>query len=209
MSNVSAVASVKSTVVCLDLEGVLIPEIWIAVAGKTGIKELTRTTRDEPNYDKLMSYRLNILKKNGIKLRDVQRVIAGLSPLPGAQQFVKKLKASAQLIILSDTFYEFAGPLMKQLDYPTLFCHRLKISSNGYIQKHILRQSDQKRKAVKSLQKLNFRVCAAGDSYNDTTMLLAADKGVLYRPPLNVIQDFPQLPVSRNYSDLYKKLGVK
>lgn len=199
---------IKSKIVCLDLEGVLVPEIWVAVAKKTGIKSLMRTTRDEPNYDKLMAFRIDILKKNNIRLCDIQRVISTVSPLPGAKKFIQKIKSSTQLVILSDTFYEFAGPLMAQLDYPTLFCHRLEVSPSGYIEKHILRQKNQKQKAVKAFQSLNYYVCAAGDSYNDTTMLLSADRGVFYRPPTNVVQDFPSLPVATNYSDLYQLLGI-
>ena len=191
------------TIACLDLEGVLVPEIWINVAERTGIDALRATTRDIPDYDELMQQRLGILEENQLGLPDVQDVIAGMGPLDGAKDFLDWLKSEFQVVILSDTFYEFAAPLMKQLDYPTLFCHRLEIDSdNGKIVNYHLRQKDQKREAVKAFHSLNFKVIAAGDSYNDTTMLGEADAGILFRPPDNVIEEFPQFPVTRNYQEM-------
>ena len=186
---------------CLDLEGVLLPEIWIKFAEKTGIEELKLTTRDIPDYDQLMMGRLAILKKHNLKLQDIQDVIEALSPLDGACDFLQWLKSEFQVIILSDTFYEFAQPLMKKLDYPTLFCHKLITDDAGNIVNYELRQSDQKTKAVKALQGLNFKVISAGDSYNDTGMLQQADAGILFCPPEKVIQEFPQFPVTRNYNE--------
>jgi phosphoserine / homoserine phosphotransferase len=186
---------------CLDLEGVLLPEIWIKFAEKTGIEELKLTTRDIPDYDQLMMGRLAILKKHNLKLQDIQDVIEGLSPLDGACDFLQWLKSEFQVIILSDTFYEFAQPLMKKLDYPTLFCHKLITDDAGNIVNYELRQSDQKTKAVKALQGLNFQVISAGDSYNDTGMLQQADAGILFCPPEKVIREFPQFPVTRNYNE--------
>jgi len=186
---------------CLDLEGVLLPEIWIKFAEKTGIEELKLTTRDIPDYDQLMMGRLAILKKHNLKLQNIQDVIEALSPLDGACDFLQWLKSEFQVIILSDTFYEFAQPLMKKLDYPTLFCHKLITDDAGNIVNYELRQSDQKTKAVKALQGLNFQVISAGDSYNDTGMLQQADAGILFCPPEKVIQEFPQFPVTRNYNE--------
>ena len=186
---------------CLDLEGVLLPEIWIKFAEKTGIEELNLTTRDIPDYDQLMMGRLAILKKHNLKLQDIQDVIEALSPLDGACDFLQWLKSEFQVIILSDTFYEFAQPLMKKLDYPTLFCHKLITDDAGNIVNYELRQSDQKTKAVKALQGLNFQVISAGDSYNDTGMLQQADVGILFCPPEKVIREFPQFPVTRNYNE--------
>ena len=186
---------------CLDLEGVLLPEIWIAFAEKTGIEQLRLTTRDIPNYDELMQGRLKILKDNILKLIDIQNVIKTLSPLAGAIDFLAWLKSEFQVIILSDTFYQFVGPLMKSLDYPTLFCNELTVDSKGSITGYRLRQKDGKTKAVSALKKLNFKVIAAGDSYNDTGMLQEADAGILFCPPDNVIKEFPQFPVSRNYEE--------
>ncbi|KRP06965.1 MAG: phosphoserine phosphatase [Methylophilales bacterium BACL14 MAG-120920-bin58] len=186
---------------CLDLEGVLLPEIWIKFAEKTGIEELKLTTRDIPDYDQLMMGRLAILKKHNLKLQDIQDVIEALSPLDGACDFLQWLKSEFQVIILSDTFYEFAQPLMKKLDYPTLFCHKLITDDAGNIVNYELRQSDQKTKAVKALQGLNFQVISAGDSYNDTGMLQQADAGILFCPPEKVIREFPQFPVTRNYNE--------
>ena len=189
-------------VACLDLEGVLIPEIWINFAERTGIEELRRTTRDEPDYDKLMRYRLDILADKGLGLPDIQEVIAGLSPLDGASDFVDDLRADMQVIILSDTFYQFAKPLMAQLGWPTLFCHDLEVNGSGKVVDYHLRQQDSKRKAVEALRSLNFQTIASGDSYNDTTMLKAADAGILFQPPDNVVAEFPQFPVTRSYSEL-------
>lgn len=189
-------------IVCLDLEGVLVPEIWINVAERTGIDALRRTTRDEPDYDKLMRGRLAILDEHGLGLPDIQDVIAGMDALPGAVEFVEWVRSRTQLIILSDTFEQFATPLMKKLGWPTLFCHRLEVEPGGRISGWTLRQLDAKRKAVEALLGLNFRVVAAGDSYNDTAMLGAAHAGILYRPPQNVIDEFPQFPVTRSYDEL-------
>lgn len=188
--------------VCLDLEGVLAPEIWIAFADATGIGELRRTTRDEPDYDKLMRGRLALLRQHRLGLPDIQRVIAAMSPLPGAKEFLAALRRDYQVVILSDTFYEFAMPLMAQLDYPTLFCHRLETDADGFVSGYRLRLADQKRQAVKRFKELNFRVIAAGDSYNDMAMLAEADAGILFHPPQNVIDEFPQFPVARDYAAL-------
>jgi phosphoserine/homoserine phosphotransferase len=190
-------------IACLDLEGVLVPEIWINVAERTGIKELRATTRDIPDYDVLMKQRLKILDQHGLKLADIQQVIAGMGPLPGAHEFLNRLRERFQVIILSDTFYDFAAPLMKQLGHPTLLCHRLKIDGEGRVADYHLRMPDQKREAVKALHHLKFKVIAAGDSYNDTSMLAEADAGILFCPPKNVIEQFPQFPVTTSYNDLY------
>ena len=189
-------------VACLDLEGVLVPEIWINVAERTGIAELRRTTRDEPNYDVLMKRRLEILSQNGLGLRDIQEVIGGMRPLPGAPEFLNWLKERYQVVILSDTFYDFAKPLMAQLGFPTLFCHNLEIADDGRVVDYHIRLRDHKRETVKSLRGLNFPVVAAGDSYNDTAMLGEADAGILFRPPDNVIKEFPQFPVTTTYDEL-------
>ena len=193
---------------CLDLEGVLLPEIWIKFAEKAGIEGLKLTTRDIPNYDDLMQGRLKILKQHNLKLNDIQAVIETLSPLDGAQEFLRWLKSEFQVIILSDTFYQFAGPLMKQLDYPTLLCHKLIVEADGEISGYKLRQQDQKTKAVKALQGLNLQVISAGDSYNDTGMLQQADAGILFCPPENVIREFPQFPVATDY-DQFKELFLQ
>jgi phosphoserine/homoserine phosphotransferase len=193
---------------CLDLEGVLLPEIWIKFAEKTGIEELKLTTRDIPDYDELMRGRLSILKQKNLKIKDIQDVITTLSPLDGAVDFLNWLKSEFQVIILSDTFYQFAGPLMKQLSYPTLFCHNLIINDEGVIVDYKLRQQDQKTKAVKALQGLNLQVISAGDSYNDTGMLQQADGGILFCPPQRVIDEFPQFPVARSYEE-FKELFIE
>ena len=190
-------------IACLDLEGVLVPEIWINVAERTGIKELRATTRDVPDYDALMRQRLRILDEHHLKLADIQAVIAGMGPLPGAHDFLNRLREKFQVIILSDTFYDFAAPLMKQLGHPTLLCHRLKIDAAGRVADYHLRMPDQKREAVKALHYLKFKVIAAGDSYNDTAMLAEADAGILFCPPQNVIEQFPQFPVTTTYDELY------
>lgn len=187
---------------CLDLEGVLVPEIWIAFAEKTGIEKLRLTTRDIPDYDELMRGRLEILDQHKLKLSDIQAVIREIKPLDGAKEFLNWLKSEFQVIILSDTFYEFAGPLMAQLDYPTLFCHSLVVGEDGRIVNYELRLADGKTKAVNALKGLNFQAIAAGDSYNDTGMLKAADAGILFCPPDNVIREFPQFPVTRNYQEM-------
>ena len=191
---------------CLDLEGVLLPEIWIAFAEKTGVAPLKLTTREIPDYDELMQGRLKILNDNNLKLIDIQNVIKTLSPLAGAIDFLAWLKSEFQVIILSDTFYQFVGPLMKSLDYPTLFCNDLIVNSKGDITGYQLRQKDGKTKAVLALKKLNFKVIAAGDSYNDTGMLQEADAGILFCPPDNVIKEYPQFPVSRNYEEFKNTL---
>lgn len=186
---------------CLDLEGVLIPEVWIAVAEATGIDGLRRTTRDEPDYDALMRYRLDLLARNGLTLPEIQRVIGTLDPLPGAVEMVGWLRERFQLVILSDTFYEFGMPFMAKLGYPTLLCHKLIVEGDRIVD-YALRLPDQKRAAVRAFHALSFRVIAAGDSYNDTAMLTEADAGVLFRPPANVIAEFPQFPVTTDYDGL-------
>jgi phosphoserine / homoserine phosphotransferase len=189
-------------IVCLDLEGVLVPEIWIAFSERTGIPELRRTTRDEPDYDKLMQGRLALLRRHGLGLPDIQRVIAEMGPEPGARAFLDALRQRYQVVILSDTFYEFAMPLMAQLGMPTLFCHRLEADAQGFVSAYHLRMPDQKRAGVEAFRALNFRVIAAGDSYNDTAMLMAAHAGILFRPPRNVVAEFPQFPAVESYPDL-------
>ncbi len=189
-------------IACLDLEGVLVPEIWINVADRTGIAELRRTTRDEPDYDKLMRRRLEILDENKLRLPDIQAVIGGMRPLDGANEFLDWLRSHFQVLILSDTFEEFAKPLMAQLGYPTLFCNSLVVEADGRISDYRIRIRDGKRKAVMGLKLINFDVVAAGDSYNDTTMLKEADHGILFCPPENVIREFPQFPVTRDYVEL-------
>jgi len=193
-------------VVCLDLEGVLVPEVWINVAERTGIEALRRTTRDEPDYDKLMRYRLEILEREGIDLPRIQEVIGGLDPLEGAVAFLDRLRERHQVIVLSDTFAQFAKPLMRKLGWPTLFCHELVVDEAGRIRDYRLRLPDQKRESVQALRALRFRVIAAGDSYNDTTMLGAADAGILFRPPPNVVRDFPQYPVTATYEALERAI---
>ncbi|KZY63000.1 phosphoserine phosphatase/homoserine phosphotransferase bifunctional protein [Oleiphilus sp. HI0071] len=188
--------------VCLDLEGVLIPEIWIAFAEKTGIEELKATTRDIPDYDVLMQQRLRILDQHGYGLKEIQEVIDTLDPLPGAKEFVQWLNERFQLIILSDTFYEFGMPFMAKLGFPTLFCHKLEVADDGRITNYLLRQKDPKRQSVRAFQLLNYRVIAAGDSYNDTTMLKQAEAGILFKSPQNVIDEFPQFPAVHTYDDL-------
>jgi phosphoserine/homoserine phosphotransferase len=190
-------------IICLDLEGVLIPEIWINVAEETGIDELRATTRDIPNYDDLMQQRLRILDQNNIGLPIIQEVIARLNPMNGAVDFLDKLRKHFQVIILSDTFYEFAEPFMKKLNMPTLFCHRLEISKSDKIINYHLRMKDHKREAIKAFHNLNYTIYAAGDSYNDTSMLTEADKGFLFMAPENVITEFPQFPSLKSYDDLW------
>lgn len=189
-------------VACLDLEGVLVPEVWINVAERTGIDALRRTTRDEPDYDVLMTGRLEVLAEHGLGLPEIQEVIGGMEPLPGAPAFLDWLRERFPVIILSDTFYEFAAPLMRQLGWPTLFCHRLEVDPRGRVTGYRLRQRDQKRRAVQALRSLEFAVIAAGDSYNDTAMLAEADAGILFRPPDNVIREFPQFPVTTDYDGM-------
>ena len=185
------------------MEGVLTPEIWIAVSEKTGIPELRRTTREEPDYDKLMKERLNLLDRHGLKLSDIQRVIGSLRPLDGALEFLRELRATAQVIILSDTFEEFAQPLLRQLEWPTLLCHKLEVV-NDRIVNYKLRVNDQKKKAVAALKSLNYNVVAAGDAYNDTAMLKEANVGFLFRAPENVRKEFPQFKAVETYRELLK-----
>ena len=189
-------------IACLDLEGVLIPEIWIAFAEVTGIPELRATTRDVPDYDRLMRQRLDLLARHDLGLQEIQEVIATLEPLPGAAEFLDWLRERFQVVILSDTFYEFAQPLMRQLGFPTLLCHRLEIDTGGRVTGYRLRQPNPKRQAVLALQTLYYRVIAAGDSYNDTTMLAQADAGILFSAPANVVAEFPQFPAVETYADL-------
>tara|TARA_S200000501_G_C20766084_1_gene718371 strand:- start:21 stop:644 length:624 start_codon:yes stop_codon:yes gene_type:complete len=188
--------------ICLDLEGVLIPEIWINVAERTGISTLNRTTRDEPDYDRLMSYRLGILDQNDIKMDDITSTIGSMNPMEGAIEFLGSLESRWPTLLLSDTFSQFAKPMMKKLGYPTLLCHTLLIDETGRIEDWKIRCDDHKRKTVESLMQMNYQVIAAGDSYNDTSMLSAASAGILFRPPENVIAEFPQFPVARDYSEL-------
>ncbi len=197
----------RPVLACLDLEGVLVPEIWINVAKKTGISELSLTTRDVPDYDLLMKRRLEILEQRRLRLPDIQAVIATMAPLEGAGGFLNWLRERCQVIILSDTFYEFALPLMQQLDYPTLFCNRLEVDEGGRITNYHLRLPDQKRQSVAALKQLRFRVVAAGDSYNDTSMLAEADAGILFRPPDTIIKEFPQFPVARTYLELKEQFS--
>ena len=187
---------------CLDLEGVLVPEIWIAFAEQTGIEKLRLTTRDIPDYDELMRGRLKILDENNLKLADIQKVIRKIKPLEGANDFLGWLKSEFQVIILSDTFYHFAGPLMAQLEYPALLCNELVVDGKGRITDYRLRQADGKTKAVTALQSLNFQVIAAGDSYNDTGMLKQADAGIFFRPPESIIKEFPEFPVTHQYDEM-------
>jgi phosphoserine/homoserine phosphotransferase len=189
-------------IACLDLEGVLVPEIWIAFAEKTGIEALKKTTRDEPDYDVLMRYRLDILREQGLGLNEIQEVIATLEPLPGAIDFVDWLRERFQVVILSDTFYEFASPLMKQLGYPTLLCHKLETADDGTVIDYHLRQANPKRQAVVGFKSMYYRTIAAGDSYNDTTMLAEADAGILFHAPDNVIAEFPQFPAVQTFADI-------
>ena len=193
-------------IVCLDLEGVLVPEIWIEFAQRSGIADLARTTRDEPDYDKLMQGRIEILGRHGLGLPDIQKVIAGMHPLGGAREFLDWLRAKYQVVILSDTFVEFAAPLMRQLGHPTLFCHELVVASDGRVCDYRLRMQDQKRASVKAFRELNFHTIAAGDSYNDTGMLAAAHAGILFRPPESVASAFPQFPVTRSYGELQRAI---
>nr|WP_202410309.1 bifunctional phosphoserine phosphatase/homoserine phosphotransferase ThrH [Pseudomaricurvus sp. HS19] len=190
---------------CLDLEGVLIPEIWIAFAEKTGIEALRATTRDIPDYDELMTMRLAELDKHKLGLNEIQEVISTLSPLEGAADFVNWLRERFQVIILSDTFYEFAGPLMKQLGYPTLLCHNLTVDATGRVTDYNIRQANPKRQSIVALKSIYYRTIAAGDSYNDTTMLAEADAGILFHAPENVIREFPQFPAVHTYEDLKKE----
>ncbi|TYT75942.1 bifunctional phosphoserine phosphatase/homoserine phosphotransferase ThrH [Desulfobotulus mexicanus] len=199
-------------IICSDLEGVFIPEIWINVAERTGIEELRLTTRDISDYDELMTHRLKVLDTHGLKLQDIQEVIATMEPLPGAADFVHWLREKSQLIVVSDTFLQFAAPLMAKLNQPTLFCHELEVAADGQITAYKLRQKDAKSKTVRALKSLDYTVLAFGDSYNDTGMLKEADFGFFFQPPDNVVADFPQFPVTRDYETLKdhirKSLGI-
>jgi len=194
-------------IICSDLEGVFTPEVWINVADKTGIPELRRTTRDEPDYEKLMRWRMRILDEHGLKLHDIQNVIAQIEPLPGALEFIQWMKEKTQLIVVSDTFIQFAEPLMKQLGRPTLFCHTLVMDDTNRIIDFKLRQPDPKRRTVEALQGLKYQVIAMGDSYNDISMLGQAEVGILFRPPQNVINDHPHFPVTKNYDEVKEILS--
>lgn len=188
--------------VCLDLEGVLVPEIWIEFSEATGIRELRRTTRDEPDYDKLMRYRLAILDERGLRLPDIQRVIGAMEPLAGAREFLEALKAKTQVVILSDTFSQFAKPLMAKLGYPTLFCNSLAVDAEGRIADYRMRQKDGKRKSVEAFKTLNLKVFAAGDSFNDLSMIRAADSGCLFRPPETIRAQCPEIPSVDDYAGM-------
>ncbi len=196
----------RAVLVSLDLEGVLVPEIWIAVAEKTGIAELRLTTRDIADYDVLMKRRLAILDQHGLRLPDIQAVIATMAPLEGAGEFLSWLRERCQVIILSDTFSQFALPLMRQLGFPTIFCHQLEVDAGGRITNYLLRHPDQKRESVRAFRQLGFHVIAAGDSYNDTPMLEAAQAGIFFRPPESIAQQFPQFPVTHTYPELKAQL---
>lgn len=189
-------------IACLDLEGVLIPEIWIEFAERTGIAALRATTRDIPDYDVLMKQRLRLLDEHGLRLPDIQAVIDTMAPLPGAREFLDWLRERFQVLILSDTYYEFSAPLMRQLGWPALFCHRLETDADGRVTDYVLRQPDPKRQSVRAIRSLNFRVIAAGDSYNDTTMLAEADAGILFNAPTNVVSEFPQFQAVEGYDAL-------
>ena len=199
---------VRQSIVTLDLEGVLVPEIWIAVSERTGIAELRRTTRDEPDYDVLMNYRIDLLAKHGLTMSLIQDVIGGLEPLPGAIDFLDRLRARTQVVILSDTFEQFAAPLMRQLNWPAILCHRLLVDDDRIVG-YKLRMPDPKRAAVEAFRSLNYNVVAAGDSYNDTSMLLAADAGFLFHAPDNVIAQFPLLPALNTFDDLFERIVAK
>jgi phosphoserine / homoserine phosphotransferase len=189
-------------IACLDLEGVLIPEVWINVAERTGIEALRATTRDIPDYDELMRQRLAILEKHNLGIHDIQEVIATMDPLEGANECLTWLREHFQVVILSDTFYEFAEPFMRKLGWPTLLCHKLVIDDGGRVQDYTLRQVDPKRQSVRAFQQLKYRCIATGDSYNDTSMLDQAEAGILFCPPQNVIDEFPQFPVANDYESL-------
>ncbi|MGN1164723.1 MAG: bifunctional phosphoserine phosphatase/homoserine phosphotransferase ThrH [Candidatus Ornithospirochaeta sp.] len=193
-------------IVCLDLEGVLVPEIWIAFAEKTGIPELKRTTRDEPDYDKLMKWRMGILREHGLTLSDIQETIAKISPLEGAKDFLDKVRSITQVVILSDTFKEFASPLMKQLGWPTILCNSLVVDSSNMLTGMRLRQQDGKRKAVEGFRSMGFRTFASGDSYNDLTMIHTADKGCLFRAPERILLEEPDLKLCTTYDEFYREI---
>ena len=196
----------RMNIVCLDMEGVLVPEIWIAFAEESGIPELKRTTRDEPNYDKLMEYRIAILKEHGLGLKEIQDVIAKIDPLPGAKEFLDKLREKTQVIILSDTFEQFAMPLMKKLGYPTLMCNTLEVAENGEVLKHHMRVEKSKLSTVKALQTVGYNTIAAGDSFNDLAMIQASKAGFLFRSTEQIKKDFPQYPAFEEFDDLYEAI---
>ena len=195
-------------IVCLDLEGVLVPEIWIEFSRRSNIPALSRTTRGEPDDDKLMRFRIETLRTHGLKLADIQEVIASMGPMEGARDFLDGLRERYQVVILSDTFYEFAQPLMRQLGWPTLLCHKLEVDADGFVTRHVLRMADQKRHAVNALRLLNFQVIAAGDSYNDTGMLMSAHAGFFIHPPESIVAQFPQFPVTRSYAELKARIDA-
>jgi phosphoserine/homoserine phosphotransferase len=199
----------RMNIVCLDMEGVLVPEIWIAFAEESGIPELKRTTRDEPNYDKLMEYRIAILKEHGLGLKEIQDVIAKIDPLPGAKEFLDKLREQTQVLILSDTFEQFAKPLMKKLGWPTLMCNTLEVAEDGEVLKHHMRVEKSKLSTVKALQTIGYNTIAAGDSFNDLAMIQASKAGFLFRSTEQIKKDFPQYPAFEEFDDLYEAiLGV-
>ena len=189
-------------IVCLDLEGVLVPEIWIAFAEESGIPELKRTTRDEPDYDKLMHWRLGVLKEHGLGLKEIQETIAKIDPLPGAKEFLDELRATTQVIIISDTFTQFAGPLMKKLGYPTIFCNSLEVAPDGEITGFKMRCENSKLTTVKALQSIGYETIASGDSYNDLGMIQASKAGFLFRSTEQIKKDYPELPAFESYDDL-------
>ena len=193
-------------IVCLDLEGVLVPEIWIAFAEKTGITELKKTTRDEPDYNKLMAWRMDILREHSLNLTDIQNTISEIKPLEGAKEFLDKLRAMTQVVILSDTFREFASPLMKQLGWPTILCNSLVVDENNMLSGMVLRQTDGKRKAIEGFRSMGFRTFAAGDSYNDLTMIHTADKGCLFRAPERILLEEPDLKLCTTYDEFFKEI---
>jgi phosphoserine/homoserine phosphotransferase len=193
--------------VCSDLEGIFLPEIWIQFAQKTGIAELRLTTRDISDYDVLMKHRLKILRQNSLRLPDIQAVIAAMEPLDGAMEFLNWLRSETQILVVSDTFEEFAGPLMKKLGYPTLLCNRLAVAADGTIENYLLRQKDGKKKVAEAMRSLNYTVIGIGDSYNDITMLQAADHGILYRPPDNVRREYPDFPVAGDFTELRRRVA--
>ncbi|MDD7161054.1 MAG: bifunctional phosphoserine phosphatase/homoserine phosphotransferase ThrH [Candidatus Ornithospirochaeta sp.] len=193
-------------IVCLDLEGVLVPEIWIAFAEKTGITELKRTTRDEPDYNKLMAWRMDILREHSLTLTDIQNTISEIKPLEGAKEFLDKLRAMTQVVILSDTFREFASPLMKQLGWPTILCNSLVVDENNMLSGMVLRQTDGKRKAIEGFRSMGFRTFAAGDSYNDLTMIHTADKGCLFRAPERILLEEPDLKLCTTYDEFFNEI---
>lgn len=198
--------SAAPPLLAFDLEGVFLPEIWIAVAERTALPELRRTTRDEPDYDKLMRGRMEILARHGLTLADIQQVIAGMEPLPGAGEFLTWMRQAAQMVIITDSFYEFVAPFLPKLHWPTVFAHTLEVDARGMLAGYRLRLPQGKRKAVEAFRSLGFRTAAVGDSYNDTAMLSAADQGILFRPPDNVMRDFPQFPVTRSYAELRRAI---